>query len=116
MKKYMISVSILLALCGVWTGCGKKAATGDQLFNEASPEIKQAWEQASAADKANDYVTAITAYRKLALQRDKLSHEQIVAVNEAMSDANMRLSEAFKQGDAAAKEAYGKLFQTQPTP
>ena len=102
---------MLLALCGIWAGCGKQAAPSSQIFNQAAPEIKAAWEKASAADKANDYVTAVTGYRNLALQRDKLTHEQLVTVNDALLAINQRLSEAYNQGEPAAKQAYSKLFQ-----
>jgi len=111
MKKYFVAAVLLLAPGGLVTGCGKGPVAPDQVFNGAPAEVKTAWEQAQTADKANDYVAAVTGYRALSLERDKLSHDQIVAVNDAMLAVNARLNAAYQQGDAAAKEAVGKLFQ-----
>ena len=112
MKKFIFAALILLGLGGIWAGCGKKSTDPSQVFNQAAPELKAAWEQAVAADKADDYVTAVTGYRNLALQGDKMQHEQIVTVNLALVAVNQRLYIATTKGDAAAKEAYAKLFPT----
>lgn len=108
--RLILAVFCSLALCGLWSGCGKKPADPNQVFDSAPPETKAAWAQASAADKADDYVTAVTGYRNLALQGDKLTHEQIVTVNLALVAVNQRLYLAYTKGDAAAAAAYGQLF------
>jgi hypothetical protein len=108
--KLILAVSCSLALCGVWAGCGKKSTDSSQVFHQAAPDLKAAWEQAAAADKTDDYVTAVTGYRNLALQGDKLTHEQMVTVNLALVAVNQRLYTNYLNGDAAAKDAYGKLF------
>jgi hypothetical protein len=113
MNKHTLAVTLLLALCGVWAGCAKKASSPAQVFEQATPEIKQAWNKAVAADKADDYVAAVTGYRELLLQKDKMSGEQAQALIDANLAVNQRLNAAFKQGDPAAKEAVGKLFQAQ---
>jgi predicted small lipoprotein YifL len=110
MKNRIVAFLILLALAGLAAGCGKKPADANQVFNAAPPEIQTAWTQAAAADKAGDYVTAVTGYRNLALMGDKLTHEQVVTVNLALVGVNQRLYQAYMAGDAAAGAAYAKLF------
>jgi len=116
MKKYFFTVFVLLALGGVWIGCAKKNTTPGSVFNSAASEIKSGWDQAVAADQANDYVTAITGYRNLTLQGSKLTHEQMVTANDALLAINQRLNVAKNSGDAAAAAAFGKLNQTPARP
>lgn len=110
----MLLVSIIvLAIAGVFAGCAKKSSGGNQAFAKATPEIKAIWDQAEVADKANDYVTAITNYRILMAQREKLTPQQSEALDAASLAIKQRLSAAANSGDAVAKEASMKLVGAQ---
>jgi hypothetical protein len=61
------------------------------------------------ADKANDYVAAVTGYKAILLQRDKLSEEQVKATQAASSSLYQRLVDAASKGDAAARQAVATL-------
>jgi hypothetical protein len=108
-KKFYLTVSMLLVACGIMAGCAKKTESSNPAFANAAPEIKAIWDQAVAADKTNDYVAASTGYRSLIAQKDKLSGEQIEAIQDASLAMNQRLTAAANSGDAAAKAAAAKL-------
>ena len=110
-KKFFFA-ACLLALAGLFvTGCSRKAAAGASAFDQAAPEIKQAWDQAVVADKANDYYTAVTSYHLVLAQKDKLTDAQNEVVNAACLAVNQRMFAAANNGDAAAKAASDKLVQ-----
>ena len=112
-KKYILAISIIMSVCGVFAGCGKKSAAGSQAFAKAAPEIKEVWEKAIAADQANDYLTAITNYQSLMVKKSTLTDPQVEALNSAALAINQRLYAAANNGDAAAKEASAKLVKMQ---
>ena len=107
--KRIAAVCWLLFAGGVFSGCAKKAATGSGAFVAASPEIRETWDKAVAADQTNGYVVAITGYHDLMTQKASLTDEQIAAVKAAALAINQRLYAAANSGDAAAKEASLKL-------
>jgi hypothetical protein len=108
--KHAVSMGLLLAVGIALAGCGKAGAnSGANSFNNASPEIKAAWDKAVAADKANDYVPAVLGYKQVLMQRDQLSPTQVKAAEEASSKLFQRLVEASTKGDPAAREALGAL-------
>ncbi len=100
---------LLLAAAIALAGCGKGGASTGKSFDSAVPEINAAWDKAVAADKANDYVGAVTGYKQLLLQRNRLSEAQVEAVEEASRQVFQRLVEASTKGDAAARQALTAL-------
>jgi hypothetical protein len=75
---------------GLWQRGSGSGASG---FSSAAPEVKDAWDKAVAADKANDYVLAVLGYKQTLVQRDQLSASQVKAVEEASSKLFQRLVE-----------------------
>jgi hypothetical protein len=94
---------------GVLAGCSaKKGPTIDpNAFAAAPPEIKQAWDEASAADRTNGYAPAQTLY--FALMREKLTPQQRQAVEQASTALNDRFTAALQKGDPAAQAALAEL-------
>ena len=80
-------------------------------FKGAAPEIKQVWDKAVTADKANNYVVANTNYVSLLSQ--PVSPEQLAAVQTALGALNERMNVAAAKGDAAASKALADLKNLQ---
>lgn len=108
-KKYIPAVCFLLFVAWAFSGCAKKAATGNRAFATAPPEIREIWDNAVAADQTNGYVVAITGYHDLMTRKASLTDEQITVVKAAALAINQRLYAAANGGDAAAKDASLKL-------
>lgn len=91
----------------VGAGCGERTTklTTDQskAFDSAPPEVKQTWEKALAADKANDYVTAAASLDSL--KKMILSDEQSKAVEAEREAFGRRLIKAIDKNDPAAIQA-----------
>lgn len=98
---------VVLAAGLALAGCGQKG--GGSSFNSAAPEIKATWDKAVAADRANDYLSAIAGYRQVLLHRDQLSPGQITAAEEASVKLFQRLADASSKGDPAAKQALATM-------
>ncbi|MGO8927349.1 MAG: hypothetical protein ACLQU3_10730 [Limisphaerales bacterium] len=112
-KPFAVCTGVFLIGCVLLAGCGKGGSgSGASGFSNAAPELKEAWDKAVAADKANDYVPAVLGYKQILLQRDDLSPSQVKAVEEASSKLFQRLVDASTKGDPAARQA---LSQLQPT-
>ena len=73
-------------------------------FESAPAEVKQTWDRALAADKANDYVAAMAALDRL--QKTKLSDRQEQAVTAELAGFSERLLKAVMRNDPAALRAY----------
>ena len=104
----ILGVGLLAAACVGLAGCGKSGPSlskaNMQAFNSAPPAIKQAWEKALEADKANDYLNAGMAF--FALQKENLTPEQAEAVRTALVALNLRMCDAaYTKGDESAKKA-----------
>ena len=114
-----IPLFLLATLIGAFflAGCGddtpKLTGADLQAFDGAPAEVKAAWDQAVAKDKANDYAAAGAAYFSL-LRQPGLSEAQLQAVRNAAAAMNQRLYAAAAQGDAAAQQAIQKLQSGQP--
>jgi len=96
-------------------GCGKKAvvtAHDAQVFDQASPELKQMWQTALEASKTNDYVTAEMALYRLS--RPELTSEQRDAISRQLTALTERLNDAVAKGDPAAKAAVAELHRNPP--
>jgi hypothetical protein len=95
-------------------GCGQKGAklTSDQskAFDGAPPEVKQAWEKALAADKANDYVVAQTSLDSL--NHMILSDAQRQALDTESAAFGLRLMQAVEKNDPAALKAVQEINKT----
>jgi hypothetical protein len=88
-------------------GCGKKTvaltSTESKAFESAPVEVKQAWDSALAADKANDYMNA---EKSLAgLKQMQLNDDQKQALDAEFSSFHGRLYQTAETGDAAAIKA-----------
>jgi hypothetical protein len=92
-------------------GCGPKApalSSSDlKAFDSAPPEVKQTWEKALAADKANDYVTAQSLLDSLG--KMQLSAEQSNAVVAESGTFSARLWQAAEKNDPAAVKAVQEI-------
>lgn len=98
-----------IALCSVaalmLAGCDQPASQRiPEPFDGAPVEVKQTWERALAADKTNDYVTAMAALDRL--QKMKLSDRQEQALSAELAGFSERLLKAVMRNDPAAMRAY----------
>lgn len=91
--------ALMLVACG--------SQSDKSAFKNAAPELKQVWDQAVTADKANNYLAANTNYFSL-LSRE-ISAEQFVLVQSALGALNGRMQAAAAKGDAAAQQAVDDL-------
>ena len=91
------------------TGCAKGTGGVAFIFEGASPEIKAAWSKATAADLANEYLTAANGYQLILSRADKLSVEQCQSVTVARSQLFARLNIAAKKGEPGAVKALDTL-------
>jgi len=113
-KAFAVRAGAFLIGCSVLAGCGQGASGSKSSgFNGAPPEIRAAWDAAVAADKTNDFVSAVLGYKEVISQRDQLSPGQVKTVEEASSQLFQRLVATAAKGDPAAKQA---LTQLQPAP
>lgn len=104
MKKQLMKMMCFVAAVFLFAACGP---TEKPAFQNAAPEVKQVWDKAVAADKANDYFVANTNY--VALLRQPISPEQIVAVQAAVGALNERMQNEAAKGNAAAQKAVEDL-------
>jgi hypothetical protein len=105
MKQLIVLLSCLLAILIV--GCGQKSAppptkTNSPAFDNASPELKQLWEQATSSSANNQFGPAIVTLRQLS--RQPLSPDQMNATHDAIVNCSNLLRERAKTGDADAKK------------
>jgi hypothetical protein len=113
-KKFLSLAFSLTFASFLLGGCGGDAyqLSKEELaaFKAAPPEVKQAWEKGLAADKANDYLTASTNYRRLLTQ--PITSEQLVAVQTALGGLNYRINEAAANGDVSARKVLDDLKES----
>ena len=113
-KKLAACMGAALVGSLVLAGCGQRGSGGGSgTFDSAPPEIREAWDKAVAADKTNDYVTAVLGYKQILAQQDRLPPNQAKVVQEASGNLFQRLVAASAKGDPAARQA---LAQLQPAP
>ena len=105
MNLVVLMASLFLA------GCGSQI--DKSAFNDAAPELKQAWARAITADKMDDYLAANTNY--VSMLRQPISPTQLVTVQSALAQLNARMNEAAAKGDAKAQKAL-KLLQEPKMP
>jgi hypothetical protein len=109
----MVSIATLRATCLgiallIVSGCDrgptiKLTSTESQAFNNAPADVKQAWQNAVAADVGDDYLNA----QKLldGLKQMQLSDEQKKALDTETAAFHLRLWEAAEKNDPAAVKA-----------
>lgn len=93
----------LLVIAGCSKQTAKLTASESKAFESAAPDVKQAWESALAADKANDYENA----QKLldGLKQMQLSVDQSQALTVELFSFQDRLYKTAEAGDPAAIKA-----------
>ena len=96
---------LLVAGCGPQTP--KVTPEQSKSFDSAPPEVKQTWEKALAADKANDYLTAQTSLDNL--NKMILSDSQRQALETENNAFGARLMQAVNKNDAAAVQAVQEI-------
>jgi hypothetical protein len=108
--KILASLLLLALLAIPVAGCkgGSAAESGSKAFQAASPELKTAWDKATAAAKSNDYATAILTFRAMRLAPN-LTPDQEKAINDAAKEVDDRMYDAANAGDAKAKAALDEL-------
>ncbi len=92
-------------LAALLCGCSKQApqtTVDPKAFDTAAPEVKQMWDQATAAASQNDFASAIKNLRLLS--RRQISPEQGQAIHDTMVAYEAKLTEAAKRGDATARK------------
>jgi hypothetical protein len=99
---FPIMALILLAGCG-GSKTGNLSAKEEVAFDNASPELKQAWEKALESGKTNDYAPALTQLDSLS--RQSLSPEQRQALQKEIATLSQRLYDAVGKGDPSAQKA-----------
>jgi hypothetical protein len=111
---FFISVVRLLLAIGLvlGAGCGKRVvdkltASEHQAFDNAPAEVRQVWENALAADKANDYVTAQNLLNKLGQM--PLNDSQYQAAAKELNLFHQRLWEAAKTNAPTAVKAVQEI-------
>jgi hypothetical protein len=99
-----VLVTAVLVVC---VGCGqssiKLSSSNKAAFEKAPPEVKQVWESALAADKANDYLKAQQSLDSLSQMA--LSEEQKQALEKERAAFGQRLWQAAEKNDPAAVKA-----------
>ncbi len=114
----MPAAALSLAILGfaliLTAGCGPKAPTlsssDRKAFDSAPAEVKQTWEKALAADKANDYVKAQNLLDSLA--KMPLSNDQSNALQIESGTFGARLWQAAEKNDPAAVKAVQEINQS----
>jgi len=111
MKPKLLFKSVWVATCAIFifvlllgVGCGhsqlKSTASESKAFDSAPAEVKLAWEQALAADKANDYATTHKLLESL--RQMQLNEDQKQALEKERTAFGQRLWAAVKKNDPAA--------------
>jgi hypothetical protein len=94
----------VVVLCiGCGQGSVKLSSSEKKAFDQASPEVKQAWENVQAAEKANEYLKAVNLFDSLSQMQ--LTEPQKEALIKEREGFNQRLWQAAEKNDAAAVQA-----------
>jgi hypothetical protein len=106
--KGLTHAGLALAIAAaVGFGCGQSSinlsSSDKQAFEQASAEVKQAWERALAADKAKDYATAQSQLDSLAQMQLTEPQKQALALEREAF--NQRIWQAAEKNDPAAVKA-----------
>lgn len=86
---------------GLLFGCNKSVESGASAFQSASPEIRKAWDSATAALKTNGYATAIIQLQQLRAQSG-ITIEQGKAIEQATAKINQQMYDAANRNDPGA--------------
>jgi hypothetical protein len=106
-NRALCQLSLGVAAAVAWAGCGqssvKLSSADKQALDQAPPEVKQVWQRALAADKANDYTNALSLFDSL--QEMQLTEAQKQAVYKEREAFSQRLWQAAEKNDPAAVKA-----------
>jgi hypothetical protein len=115
--RFLPTISGRLALLAgamlMFVGCGQRIGPSSEAlkaFDGAPAEVKQAWDKALAADKANDYVTAKNLLD--GLKQVKLSDLQTQALDAESAAFEQRVMQAAEKNDPAAVNAVKEFNQS----
>jgi len=97
---FIFFATVLLFLTSCGDGSAKLTTAEANAFAAAPADIKQLWEKALTADKANDYSAAQKALDGLA--QVQLSAEQKVVLDKQRAVFSQRLWAAAEKNDSAA--------------
>ncbi len=97
----LLKSGCLLVACILIVGCSRSASLEDN-FKDASPAVKQTWNEAVKLDKADKYMAAAETYDSLFQMKLTLSQEKMVEF--AISQMYLRLHKAAAEGDANARK------------
>ncbi|HXU79282.1 MAG TPA: hypothetical protein VN794_22070 [Methylomirabilota bacterium] len=99
-----LALAAVVVLCiGCGQGSVKLSSSEKKAFDQASPEVKQAWENVQAAEKANEYLKAVNLFDSLSQMQ--LTEPQKEALIKEREGFNQRLWQAAEKNDAAAVQA-----------
>ncbi|MGC9940910.1 MAG: hypothetical protein ABSE48_03700 [Verrucomicrobiota bacterium] len=106
-RKVMLLALVMLVVGGCGKQTAKLTSSENKAFDTAPAEVKQAWDSALAADKANDYVNA----HKLldSLKQMQLNDEQKQALDAETFSFQDRLYQTAETGDATAIKALQEI-------
>lgn len=112
------SLAVLVLMLLASSGCNQQSTpklTSEQLkaFDSAPADMKQTWNKALAADKANDYVNAQNLLDSL--NQTNLSELQRSALEIETSTFQARLWQAAEKNDPAAVKAVQEINQARRT-
>ena len=110
MSSHIERLFMAIALAALVGGCGKKTAQATvdpKAFDAAAPEVKQVWDQATAAAAAKDFGAAIASIRLLS--RQEITVEQREAAHAALVAYESQLKEIARQGDPLANKSIKEL-------
>ncbi len=109
-----LPMAVLALALFVTAGCGHKTATLSEadlkVFDSAPAEVKQTWEKALAADKANDYLTTQNLLDSLG--KMQLTDAQNNALQSEIGSFSLRLWQAAEKNDPAATKAVQEINQS----
>jgi len=113
-RSLIVKACFFCLIVSTLAGCGKSSeaisSRRSKVFDSASPQIKTAWENATAAAKSHDYALAIAGFNSLAADTN-LTSEQHQAVRDTGRAVYDEMLAAMKKGDENAKKAFEDLRQ-----
>lgn len=115
MKRPLIILAGLAATGILVAGCNQATKVSSQqksLFENSTPKIKQLFQTAQTADSQNNYLSAYTNYQ--AILNQKLSVDQVMAMQTVMKALTERIYSAAGRGDAGAEVAVKYMKSQQP--
>lgn len=115
-KRLAFRFSSVALLVFSLVGCGPNpesaASHGDKAFQSAPPEVKAAWQTATASLKTNNFAVALDTLQHLHATPG-LTPEQMKALEATATATSDKLYAAANAGDPNAKKAIEELRRSQ---